>query len=227
MKPLLSLRNVSKVYANGFRALSKIDFDIGEGEFVVVLGLSGSGKSTLLREIRERSPVPAAMIFQQFNLIERHSVFRNVLYGALGRTSTFASLFGRFAEADRVKARESLELVGISEKADSRVSELSGGQKQRVAIARALLQGARLILADEPVASLDPVTARSVLDSLDRTRKLGVTVVCSLHDLALAQKYATRIIALKSGEKIFEGVPGSVPAALNKIYGGGFGPVSL
>lgn len=222
-----SFRNLSKTYANGTIGLREVDLDISRGEFVVVLGLSGSGKSTLLREIHLQSD--SAMIFQQFNLIERHSVLNNTLYGALGRTSTLKSIFGLWSQEDRAKSRKALAIVGLEEKLFVRVGELSGGQKQRVAIARALVQGAPLLLADEPVASLDPSMSRTVLDTLKKTNQsLGLTIVCNLHDLILAKAYASRIIAMKEGRKVFDGSPSHLGAdELSLIYGGANGPDHL
>jgi phosphonate transport system ATP-binding protein len=228
MKTLHSFRQLTKTYPNGTLGLRAVDLEIFEGEFLVVLGLSGSGKSTLLREIHLRTD--SAMIFQQFNLIERHSVLSNVLYGAMGRTSTWRSLFGLWADEDRTRADAALRLVGITEKSFVRVGELSGGQKQRVAIARALVQGSPLLLADEPVASLDPTMSRTVLDALKKTNDtLGVTVICNLHDLLLAKQYATRIVALKDGAKIFDGPLSDIDEIwLTQIYGGGArGPAPL
>jgi phosphonate transport system ATP-binding protein len=227
MKTLHSFKGLSKTYPNGTVALRGLDLEILEGEFLVVLGLSGSGKSTLLREIHLRSD--SAMIFQQFNLIERHSVLNNVLYGAMGRTSTMRSFLGLWSEEDRSRASAALRLVGITEKSFVRVGELSGGQKQRVAIARALVQGSPLVLADEPVASLDPTMSRTVLDALKKTNDTaGITVICNLHDLTLAKMYATRIVALKDGAKIFDGPPSEIDEVwLTQIYGGADGPNSF
>ncbi|MEQ1875137.1 MAG: phosphonate ABC transporter ATP-binding protein [Bdellovibrionia bacterium] len=245
-QPLLSVKNLVKTYPNGVRALKGVSFDVQKGEFLVVIGLSGSGKSTLLRcfnqlnqategqvllheqditrvrgsEVRElRKKV--AMIFQQFNLIPRHTVMSNVLMGSLSRTSTFKSLVGMFAAEDIEKARGFLKLVGIEEKAYMRASQLSGGQQQRVAIARALTQGPEILLADEPVASLDPATCHSVMDYLEKVNKeLGITIVCNLHFLSLVRRYATRVIALKEGNLVFNGSPRDITEEwFRKIYG--------
>ncbi len=148
------------------------------------------------------------MIFQQFNLVKRSSVLRNVLAGRLATTSTWRSMLGYFREIDIRDAFSNLERVGIAEKAYERADTLSGGQQQRVAIARALMQTPRLMLADEPVASLDPATSHSVMRYLEEINKDdGITILCNLHFLSLARRYATRLIALKAGEIVFDGPP--------------------
>ena len=231
MAPLLEVRALEKVYDNGVHALRDVSFAVDPGEFVAVIGLSGSGKSTLLRcinrlieptsgevllhgvDLRKLAPRDLrrqrrriGMIFQHFNLIERKSVLANVLAGRLADTSTAASLLGLFAEDDRSRALEYLRVVGLGDKAATRASELSGGQKQRVAIARALMQEPELLLADEPVASLDPATSHSVMRHLETAnRELGKTILCNLHFLSLVRQYATRAIALKEGRIVFEG----------------------
>lgn len=245
-QPILSLRNLQKTYPNGVTALKDVSFDVQPGEFLVVIGLSGSGKSTLLRCInRLINPTAGeiffrgtridqvrgaavrglrreiAMIFQHFNLIPRHSVLNNVLMGRLGSTPTLKSLLGLFSNADREKALEYLQLVGIAEKARTRADQLSGGQQQRVAIARALCQNPKILLADEPVASLDPATCHTVMNYLRKVnQELGITIVCNLHFLSLVREYATRVIALNAGEIVFEGGPKDItPAWFKKIYG--------
>lgn len=247
-KSLLEVKNLEKTYPNGVRALKGVSFDVKPGEFLVVIGLSGSGKSTLLRCInrlhdptsgsiklndKEISNVQGqavrelrkdvAMIFQHFNLIPRHSVLSNVLMGRLASTSTCGSLFGSFSEEDRKEALKYLQLVGISDKANIRADQLSGGQQQRVAIARALTQRPKVLLADEPVASLDPATCHTVMDYLRKVnQELGITIICNLHFLSLVRQYATRVIALKSGELVYEGDPKAIDEAwFEKIYGEG------
>jgi len=246
MTPLLSVSHLSHSYANGVQALKDVSFDVQQGEFLVVIGLSGSGKSTLLRcinrlieptsgsvvfdgtdvthvtgrPLREhRSQI--GMIFQHFNLIDRHSVLQNVLYGALGSTPTAASITGRFSPAQREQAQRNLEIVGIGDKMENRADALSGGQQQRVAIARALMQQPRLMLADEPVASLDPATSNSVMQYLERINKeMGMTVICNLHFLSLVRQYATRVIALKAGQIVFVGKPEEITDEwFTAIYG--------
>ena len=170
-------------------------------------------------ELRRR----VAMVFQQFNIIPRHSVIDNVLYGALGRTPAWRSLLGLYAAADRERARECLRTVGIEEKARYRAGNLSGGQQQRVAIARSLMQSPEILLADEPVASLDPATCHTIMDQLRKmNRELGLTVICNLHFLSLVREYADRVIALKGGEKVFEGPAAGIDDAwFERIYGEG------
>jgi len=243
---MLSIKNLTKVYPNGTQALYDVSFDVIDGEFLVVIGLSGSGKSTLLRCINrlvepssgtivwDGMDVTAAhgaeirkirrqigMVFQQFNLVKRSSVLTNVMAGRLGYVNTFPSLLGLFSPADRQLALASLEQVGLVEKAHVRADSLSGGQQQRVGIARALMQEPRLMLADEPVASLDPVLAHSILKYLEQLNKeRGITVLCSLHYLDLVHRYATRVIALKDGRLVFEGTPQQIDDAQFKaIYG--------
>ena len=163
------------------------------------------------------------MVFQHFNIVERHSVLNNVLYGRLGETSALRSIFGLFSSSDREKAMQYLKLVGIADKAHYRASQLSGGQKQRVAIARALAQDPQILLADEPVASLDPATCHVVMDYLRKVnQELGLTVICNLHFLSLVRQYATRVIALKGGVKVYEGDPKNINDAwFSEIYGEG------
>lgn len=248
VKPLLSVRDLVKTYPNGTKALKGINLDVYPGEFLVIIGLSGSGKSTLLRcinrlhdptsgqiyfkgeeighvkdqEVRKiRSKI--GMIFQHFNLIPRHSVLENVLMGTLGRMSTFKSIFKMFSKEDISRAEKALELVGIGAKAHMRADNLSGGQQQRVAIARTLMQSPELLLADEPVASLDPATCHVVMDHLKKiNQELGITVIANLHFLSLVRQYATRVIALKGGEIVYQGSPEAIDDKwFEKIYGEG------
>jgi len=243
---MLRVENLTKVYPNGTQALMNVSFEVGDGEFLAVIGLSGSGKSTLLRCINRLieptsghvywndQDVTAAsaadmrkvrrqigMIFQQFNLVKRSSVFTNVLTGRLGYVNTFTSALHLFSAADNEKAVASLDQVGLADKAHVRADSLSGGQQQRVGIARALMQDPKLILADEPVASLDPVLAHTILKYLEQLNKeKGITVICSLHFLDLVHRYATRAIALKDGELVFRGLPKEIDDAQFKaIYG--------
>ncbi len=243
---MLEVKNLTKVYPNGTQALTDVSFTVPDGEFLVVIGLSGSGKSTLLRCINRLidptsgqiiwngQDVTAAqgselrhirrhigMVFQQFNLVKRSSVITNVLSGRLGYVSTLPSLFGVWSREDRKLAMQALETVGIADKAEERADALSGGQQQRVGIARALMQEPTLVLADEPVASLDPVLAHSILQYLEMLNKSrGTTVICSLHFLDLVQRYATHVIALKDGIKVFEGSPQEINRArFKEIYG--------
>lgn len=230
---LLSVRDLTLTYPNGYQALKGISFDVMPGEFLVVIGLSGSGKSTLLRclnrlleptsgtitfndsdvthiqgELLRQHRSRIGMVFQHFNLIPRHSVLRNVLYGTLGSAPVLNSVLGRFSVDLQQRALEALRVVGIAEKSHIRADSLSGGQQQRVAIARALMQQPQLLLADEPVASLDPSTSHSVMSYIERINKeMNTTVICNLHFLSLVRQYATRVIALKAGQMVFEGTP--------------------
>ncbi len=169
------------------------------------------------------------MIFQHFNLIPRHTVLNNVLMGRLAYTSTFKSLLGIFSDKDKDEAMNYLKLVGISEKAHIRADQLSGGQQQRVAIARALTQQPQILLADEPVASLDPATCHTVMDYLRKVnQELGITIICNLHFLSLVRQYATRVIALKDGQLVYDGDPKKIDEAwFEKIYGQGAKEVQI
>ena len=169
-----------------------------------------------LRNIRRK----IGMVFQQFNLVKRSSVMTNVLSGRLGYVNPWLSLVGIWPEEEKQKAIKSLERVGIADKAYNRADALSGGQQQRVGIARALMQDPKLILADEPVASLDPVLSHSILQYLEQLNKEGITVICSLHFLDLVHRYATRVVALKDGVKVFEGSAKEIDRAkFKEIYG--------
>ena len=228
---MLQVEHLTKTYADGTVALRDVNFAVEEGEFLIIIGLSGSGKSTLLRCINRlveptegrilwngRDLTAAnqtelrlirreiGMIFQHFNLVKRSTVWTNVLSGRLGYTPPAWSLINRFRRADRELADRALERVGIADKAHNRADELSGGQQQRVGIARALMQEPKMILADEPVASLDPVLAHSILGYLEKiNQEDNVTVLCSLHFLDLVQRYATKVIGLREGRLVFEG----------------------
>jgi phosphonate transport system ATP-binding protein len=243
---MLKIENLTKVYPTGTVALKDVSFEVPDGEFMVVIGLSGSGKSTLLRCINRlieptsgritwddvdittadatqlrRIRRQIGMVFQQFNLVKRSKVITNVLSGRLGYVNPWISLLGLWPGSERERAMKALNRVGIAEKANNRADALSGGQQQRVGIARALMQEPRLILADEPVASLDPVLAHSILQYLEVLNKTdGDTVICSLHFLDLVHRYATRVIALKDGVKVFEGLPNEIDRVrFKEIYG--------
>jgi phosphonate transport system ATP-binding protein len=242
---MLKIQNLTKTYPNGTQALKNVSFDVKDGEFLVVIGLSGSGKSTLLRcinrlidptqgkiywddlDITAASPTELrnirrkiGMVFQQFNLVKRSSVMTNVLSGRLGYVNPWLSLFGIWPEEEKRRAINALERVGIKDKAYNRADALSGGQQQRVGIARALMQDPKLILADEPVASLDPVLSHSILQYLEQLNKEGITVICSLHFLDLVHRYATRVVALKDGIKVFEGSAKEIDRnKFKEIYG--------
>lgn len=239
---MISIRNLRKSYGSN-HVLHGIDMDVKAGEFVVMLGLSGAGKSTLLRcmnglnqpdsgqlqvggidlmrrHSRRELARHVAMVFQHHNLVPRLSVRKNVLTGRLGQVGTLASVLQLFKQSDIALADACLQRVGLAHKADERTEALSGGQMQRVGIARALAQQPQVILADEPVASLDPKTARSVLQYLrDATRELGIAVVCNLHQVDYAREFGDRIVGLSQGRMVFDGAPAMLDeAALNAIY---------
>jgi phosphonate transport system ATP-binding protein len=243
---MLRIEHLTKVYPNGTVGIKDVSFEVADGEFLAVIGLSGSGKSTLLRCINRLieptsgrilwndMDITAAptnemrkirrqigMVFQQFNLVKRSSVLTNVLSGRLGYVSPWSSLVGIFSNEDHARALNNLDRLGLRDKAFVRADSLSGGQQQRVGIARALMQEPKLILADEPVASLDPVLSHSILKYLEQLNKEDkMTVICSLHFLDLVHRYATRAIALKDGELVFQGLPTQIDDAQFKaIYG--------
>lgn len=242
----LRIEHLVKVYPDGTEALRDLSFEVRPGEFLVIIGLSGSGKSTLMRcinrlieptsgkifiddvditglshEEMRRLRRHIGMIFQQFNLVKRSSVLTNVLSGRLGYVPASWALLNYFPRDEIATAMASLERVGIPEKARVRADQLSGGQQQRVGIARALMQQPTLILADEPVASLDPATSHSILKHVEQLNKAdGITVLCSLHFLSLARRYGTRIIALRGGEFVFDGLPADIDERrFKEIYG--------
>jgi phosphonate transport system ATP-binding protein len=243
---MLQIKNLTKVYEGGVQALTDVTFDVPKGQFLAVIGLSGSGKSTLLRcinrlieptsgqvlwngmDVTAASPEELrrirrkiGMVFQNFNLVHRSKVITNVLAGRLGYNSPAWSLINRFSREDKEKAQKQMARVGIEDKGGSRADELSGGQQQRVGIARAMIQDPDIILADEPVASLDPVLAHSIMKYLEQINKEdGVTVLCSLHFLDLVHKYADRVVALNEGRLVFEGLPSEIDdKKFKEIYG--------
>jgi len=228
---MIEFENVDVTYPGGFQALSGVSLTIAEGELVVIVGLSGAGKSTLLRAINGFVPITAGsvrvngtevrgasqatlrelrsgigMIFQTFNLVYRTSVINNVLMGRLSKVPRWRSMLGLWPADDKEIALQSLERVEIVEKTYIRASNLSGGQQQRVGIARALAQQPRILLADEPVASLDPVTSHTVMRDLQRiNRDLSITTIINLHFLDLARSYGKRLIGLRDGELVYDG----------------------
>ena len=238
---VLELKNISKTYAGGVEALRDVSIGVPAGQFLVILGPSGAGKSTLMRcinrlveptegeiifEGRKTAGNPRAirrqfgMVFQQFNLVKRLSVLTNVLTGRLGYRSVARSLFYSFPAADKRIAVDCLARVNMEHKAFQRADTLSGGEQQRVAIARALAQQPKVILADEPVASLDPKIARQVLGYLRQVAKeLGITVLCNLHQVDYAREFAERIVGMSRGTVVFDGPAGSLTeAVIQKIY---------
>ncbi len=243
---MLQVTNLTKIYEGSVSALDSVSFNVPRGQFLAIIGLSGSGKSTLLRCINrlveptsgqilwDGTDVTAAseeelrqirrkigMVFQHFNLVYRSSVLTNVLTGRLGYVNPAWSLLNRFPKTDVDKAMQQLARVGIADKAKQRADELSGGQQQRVGIARAMMQDPEIILADEPVASLDPVLAHSIMQYLEKiNQEDGVTVLCSLHFLDLVHRYADRVIALNQGKLVFDGLPQEIDDQRFKdIYG--------
>lgn len=246
---MLEVRHLTKIYNDGTVALNDISFNVPDGEFLIIIGLSGSGKSTLLRCInRLIDPTEGeilwdgvdlaqlkgddlrnarrkiGMVFQHFNLVNRSSVIVNVLAGRLGYTPTWRSLFGNFSHEDNELAIESLRRLGIEDQTYKRADELSGGQQQRVGVARALMQEPRMILADEPVASLDPVLAHSILEHLERLNQEDkITILCSLHYLDLVQRYSTSVIGLRDGKIVYRGTREQIramsDAQFKEIYG--------
>jgi phosphonate transport system ATP-binding protein len=243
---MLEVKNLTKIYPGDILALDDVSFSVEPGEFLAVIGLSGSGKSTLLRCIN-RLVEPTAgqilwngmditdasqdemlrirrkigMVFQHFNLVSRSRVLTNVLAGRLGYVNPFMSLVNKFPQKDIKMALAQLERVGIANQAYKRADELSGGQQQRVGIARAMVQEPEMILADEPVASLDPVLAHSIMSYLEKiNQEDGVMILCSLHFLDLVHRYADRAIALNEGKLMFDGSPGKIDdEKFKEIYG--------
>lgn len=243
---MLKIQNLTKIYDGGVQALTDVSFEVPKGQFLAVIGLSGSGKSTLLRCINRLIEPTAGkiywhdtditdasdeelrrirrkigMVFQHFNLVHRSPVITNVLAGRLGYVNPAWSLINRFPKSDMENAFKQLERVGIADKAYHRADELSGGQQQRVGIARAMMQNPEIILADEPVASLDPVLAHSIMQYLEKINEEdGVTVLCSLHFLDLVHRYADRVIALNEGRLMFDGLPKDIDdEKFKEIYG--------
>jgi phosphonate transport system ATP-binding protein len=243
---MLKVEHLTKIYEGGTQALEDVSFEVPDGQFLAVIGLSGSGKSTLLRcinrlieptegritwngvditkasqEEMRRIRRRIGMVFQHFNLVHRSKVLTNVLQGSLGYVNPALSLVNRFPKDQMRKAYQQLARVGLEEKAAQRADELSGGQQQRVGVARALMQDPEMILADEPVASLDPVLAHSIMQYLETINNEDeVMVICSLHFLDLVHRYADQAIALNEGRVVFEGAPSEIDdERFKEIYG--------
>jgi len=248
-KGSIEFQNTSVVYPNGTVGMKDLNLVIEPGEFVVIVGSSGAGKSTLLRAVNGLNKVTSGtvrvdgvtvpqkegrelrelraqvgMIFQDFRLVKRLSVMSNVLIGRLAHVAGWRTLLGLWPQADREIAMRALERVGITEKAWTKASQLSGGQQQRVGIARALAQEPAIILADEPVASLDPVTTHQIMRDLVRINQdLGITTLVNLHFLDLAREYGQRIIGLRAGELVYDGSAQTVTEEdFRDIYGRDF-----
>ena len=243
------LDHVSKTYPNGYQALKDINLTIEQGEFVAIIGLSGAGKSTLIRTINRMHDITdgtltvdgvnvmelkgarlrqfrrnIGMIFQSFNLVTRTTVIKNVLTSRVPELPFWRALLGAYPKKDKLEALEALDKVGILDKAFVRADQLSGGQQQRVALARTLAQNPKIILADEPVASLDPVTAKQVMDDFRRiNREMNISVLINIHHVDLALQYADRVIGIKAGEVVYDGPASEVnEAVLAEVYGGQF-----
>ena len=237
----LKITNLKKRFKN-INAVNGISLEINEGEIIGIIGRSGAGKSTLLRMIN-RLVEPSegsvefndinitslkgkalrkwrsecAMIFQQFNLVERIDVLTNVLIGSLGRNYNFLNLIGVFSKKEKINALKNLDRFDLSEKALQKAGTLSGGQQQRVAIARALMQKPKILLADEPISSLDPKNAQRVMDDMLKiNREDGITIICNLHSLDVAKKYCDRLIGLSDGKVVFDGVPDDLTTEISK-----------
>ena len=240
MKPL-RIKNLKKKFKDTV-AINGINLEIEEGKITGIIGRSGSGKSTLLRMInRLIEPTEGtiefndtiitdikgkalrkwrsecAMIFQQFNLVDRLDVLTNVLIGSLGRNYSFLNLFGYFSKEEKINALRNLNRFELTEKSLQRSGTLSGGQQQRVAIARALMQKPKILLADEPISSLDPKNSKRVMDDMLKiNREDGITIICNLHSLEIAKKYCDRLIGLYEGEIVFDGKPNELTADISK-----------
>ena len=250
MPEAVDIIGLCKTFRGGRRALDVPRLRVGRGEMVALIGASGSGKSTLLRHIAgltlgdkgsgalmvngkcvqrngragpgiRRVRAGIGVVFQQFNLVGRLPLLTNVLVGALSRLPLWQTIPGWFPAAERARAMQALERVGIAEQASQRASSLSGGQQQRAAIARTLVQGADLILADEPIASLDPESSRRVMETLAALNRTdGITVMVSLHQVEVAVRFCPRILALRHGRILYDGPPaGLSPAVLAQVYG--------
>ena len=245
---MIEFKNVSKRYPNGFEALKNVNLTIDQGEFVAIIGLSGAGKSTLIRTINRMHDITGGeltvdgtdvmslqgkelrrfrrkigMIFQSFNLITRTTVIKNVLTAFVPDLPWWRATFGIFTKEEKIAALEALDKVGILDKAFVRADQLSGGQQQRVALARTLAQNPQIILADEPVASLDPVTAKQVMDDFLRiNRDMKITVLLNIHHVDLALQYATRVVGIRAGEIVYDGpARNENQEILDSIYQGG------
>lgn len=243
---MIKFDNVNKIYPNGLHALKNINLEIQQGEFVAIIGLSGAGKSTLLRTVNRMHDITdgvltvngqevnnlkgkelrkfrrgVGMVFQSFNLVTRTSVVKNVLTSRVPDMPLWKSIIGLYSKEDKVIALEALDKVGILDKAYVRADQLSGGQQQRVALARTLAQNPEIILADEPVAALDPITAVQVMDDFKRiNEELNMSVLINIHHVDLALKYADRVIGIKAGEIIYDGPSSEVTHdVLTQIYG--------
>ncbi|MEH7388458.1 phosphonate ABC transporter ATP-binding protein [Bacillus sp. JJ1521] len=246
MTALLQVNQVSKQFGSDTWALSDVTFSVKEGEFVSIIGPSGAGKSTLLRCINRMIDASSGeimfdnrdvlkmkkkelklvrtqigMIFQHYNLVNRLSVIENTLHGNLGKKSTIAGVLGLYSQEEKEQAHHILTVLGLEEHINKRADQLSGGQKQRVGIARALIQNPKMMLCDEPIASLDPNSAKTIMDHLKNISiTMGITVLVNLHQVDVALKYSDRIIGINSGKVVFEGSPKNITKEdIQLIYG--------
>jgi len=238
---MLEINNLRKNFNNGTHALKGVSFKVKKGEFISILGPSGSGKTTLLRSINGLEPIEngevifdnnkitkenlpeiqrkTGMIFQEFNLVNNLSSINNVLTGLLNSSSKFLSMFYLFTKEQKLEALQSLKTVGLLEKSYSRVDELSGGQRQRIGIARAIIKKPILLLADEPVASLDPKAALSTMRLLKKINKdFNITILCNLHQTNLAMEFSDRVIGLSDGSIVFDEEAKFLEKNINKLY---------
>ena len=239
---MLEINNLKKTFDNGTEALNGVNLKVKKGEFLSILGPSGSGKTTLLRSINglesidngkisfenekiNKDNLPevqkkTGMIFQEFNLVNNLSAINNVLTGLLNSSSKFLSMFYLFTKEQKLEALKALETVGLLNKAYERVDELSGGQRQRIGIARAIIKRPKLLLADEPVASLDPKAANLIMSLLKKINKdFEITIICNLHQVELASKYSDRIVGLLEGEVMFDKTASNInKSAISEIY---------
>ena len=238
---MLEINNLRKNFNNGTHALKGVSLKVKSGEFISILGPSGSGKTTLLRSINGLEPIEngevifnnnkitkenlpdvqrkTGMIFQEFNLVNNLSSINNVLTGLLNSSSKFLSMFYLFTKEQKLEALQSLKTVGLLEKSYSRVDELSGGQRQRIGIARAIIKKPILLLADEPVASLDPKAALSTMKLLKKINKnFNITILCNLHQTNLAMEFSDRVIGLSDGSIVFDQEAKYLEKNINKLY---------
>ncbi|MEG0307982.1 MAG: phosphonate ABC transporter ATP-binding protein [Clostridium sp.] len=243
---MIKFDKVNKIYPNGLHALKNVSLDIEQGEFVAIIGLSGAGKSTLLRTINKMHDISdgvltvdgqevkdlkgkdlrkfrrkLGMVFQSFNLVTRTTVIRNVLTSRVPDMPLWKSILGIYSKEDKIIALEALDKVGILDKAYVRADQLSGGQQQRVALARTLAQNPEVILADEPVAALDPITAAQVMDDFKKVNKeMNISILINIHHVDLALKYADRVVGIKAGQIVYDGPSNKVDGEiLKQIYG--------
>lgn len=242
---MIEFKNVTKIYGSGVKALSNVNLTIEQGEFVAIIGLSGSGKSTLIRCVNRMHEITSGelyvndidvsklkgkqvrdfrrnigMVFQSFNLVTRSTVIKNVMTAFVPDLSTFGKLFGVFSKQNKIDALTALDNVSILDKAYIRVDQLSGGQKQRVALARVLAQDPKIILADEPVASLDPITSVQVMNDFKRINKdNNISILLNIHDVEMALEYADRVVGINKGKIIYDGKSSEItPEILDDIY---------